>query len=208
MTVRDRDRIELASVGAGKASSGTVALHHLEDMSELAHKAGMLVSIGTASHAFRSYEDWRRDHGELTVVVKLSGDEALGADDPVARIAEQVLAGNPSRAVARPTVPTIGDNRVVNLLGLFDLTVGEFARLFGISERHAHRWRARGVPASRRPELEALQAIGMTVIGGLGPAGAKSWLNSGEPSGAELVRQRRFGDLAARAEAVKDSPFT
>jgi hypothetical protein len=216
MTVRDRDRMYLGLLGAGKASfGGTVALHHLQDMYDLAHTSGMLVTIGTASHAFREFEEWHPDRGELTLVIKV-GDEFpapssetadISSGDRMAQIAERILAGNPSRAVPRPVVPELGDDPMANVLALFGLTVGEFAQLFRISERNAHRWRASGIPARRRGEVDALQAIGMTVIGGFGPAGAKSWLYSGDPSGDQLVRQGRFSELAARAEAVKDSPF-
>jgi len=260
MTVGDRDRMDVGLFGAGKACfGGTVALHHLQDMYDLAHISGMLVTIGTASHAFRDFEEWHPDRGEMTLVIKIGdefpatspetvdvrirtvfppqvavyglvadadrgapidiagGNQAIGdnaapidisSGDRMAQIADRVLAGNPSRAVSRPVVPEIGDDPMANVLALFGLTVGEFARLFRISERNAHRWRASGIPAGRRGEVDALQAIGMTVIGGFGPAGAKSWLSSGDPSGDQLVRQGRFAELAARAEAVKDSPFT
>jgi hypothetical protein len=126
----------------------------------------------------------------------------------MSEMAGVIAATIPAVAVPRPRVPELGDDPVENLRRLFDLTFAELANVFGISERHAHRWQRDGVPAERRSTIDALQAIGLTVIGGLGPVGAKAWLYSGTPTGAQLVQTGRVAELAARAEAEKDSRFT
>jgi hypothetical protein len=51
-------------------------------------------------------------------------------------------------------------------------------------------------------------AIGLTVIGGLGAAGARRWFFSGDPTAAQLAKQGRVDELRARAEALRDSPVT
>ena len=88
-------------------------------------------------------------------------------------MARAVATTTPAVAVPRPQVPQLGAEPVENLRRLFNLTYADLARLFGISERHAHRWQRDGVPEERRTTVDALQAIGLTVIGGLGPAGRK-----------------------------------
>jgi DNA-binding transcriptional regulator YiaG len=123
-------------------------------------------------------------------------------------IAREVAATAPAVAVPRPQVPQLGAEPVENLRRLFNLTYPDLARLFGISERHAHRWQRDGIPEERRAAVDALQAIGLTVIGGLGPAGARAWLRTGSPSGEQLVKAGKLAQLAARADAEKDSPFT
>jgi hypothetical protein len=126
----------------------------------------------------------------------------------MAEMARAVAAATPAVAVERPQVPELGDEPVENLRRLFDLTYADIGRLFGISERHAYRWQREGVPKDSRSAVDALQAIGLTIIGGLGPAGAKAWLNSGSPPGVELVQTGAIAQLARRAEADKESPYT
>ena len=209
-----------------KVAGGTVALHRHQGMVDAAHSAGMIVTVQTAS-LVQPYEDWRRTRGIMTIVriwdyqppelrsaditVDHAGAEPVQVDDDDAimtRIAEQVAATQPAVTVERPTVPELGSDPVANIRRLFDLTYLDLASLFNISERHAHRWQSRGVPADRRRDVDALQAIGLTIVGGIGPAGARAWLRAGDPSGEDLVRTGRFDELAQRAESEKDSPFT
>ncbi|MGO9496649.1 MAG: MerR family transcriptional regulator [Solirubrobacteraceae bacterium] len=112
-------------------------------------------------------------------------------------------------AVPRPEVPALGDSPLENVKTLFGLTAGELARLFGVTERQVRRYLAEGnLPRSRQRLAEALMAVGLTVIGGLGTTGAREWLYGGEPSAAELAGQGRIDELASRAYALRDSPFT
>jgi hypothetical protein len=208
----------------------TMALHERDGMPLAGHAAGIIVTFGTASHAYHVLER-PRSTGHMTFVKihQLDIDTEFGLDDEgftfvsdlqamkapaaveddlMSRIAERAAAVRAAVAVDVPDVPQLGEDLVDNVRRLFDLTNADVASLFGISERHVHRWKTSGVPADRRNDLAALQAIGLTVVGGIGPAGARAWLRANDPSGEELVRAGRFVELAARAEAEEDSPFT
>jgi hypothetical protein len=254
---------ELVTWRGGVAGCGaTIALHTHEGMIREGHVVTVLVSPGTASHAFGFHEHgvmpllgqveylrrsrgfvqmvefgafaaepppapmWRYyGHPGVTVhadpMIPLDipwsaepGESRVGLDAPaddtqrMTGMAQAMAAAAPAVAVARPEVPELGDEPIENLRRLFDLTYAEVGALVGISERHAHRWHTDGVPEERRSVVDALQAIGLTVIGGLGPAGAKAWLRAGTPSGVQLVQTGRVAELAQRADAEKDSPFT
>jgi DNA-binding transcriptional regulator YiaG len=138
-------------------------------------------------------------------------DAADGESDAeaMARMAwESIRRHGPAVEVQAPEVPEMTDKPVENIRRLFNLTYGEFARLFGITERHAHRWAGGRAPAERQRAVDALEAVGMTLVGGLGPEGAKVWLRSGEPSPEELLMSGRLDELVAAADKHRDSPFT
>jgi hypothetical protein len=111
-------------------------------------------------------------------------------------------------AVERPPVPELTDRPLENARRLFGLTVGQLADLFGVTERQMHRYLRDGLPENRRALADALTAVGLTVIGGLGAEGARRWLFSGEPTGAQLAKRGGIAELAARAEGLRDSPIT
>jgi hypothetical protein len=112
-------------------------------------------------------------------------------------------------AVPPPEVPELGESALENVKTLFGLTASELARLFGVTERQMRRYLADGnLPGGRQRLADALMAVGLTVIGGLGTAGARDWLYGGEPSAAELAEQGRIDELASRADELRDSPFT
>lgn len=139
------------------------------------------------------------------------GDEGRRAEpqlamEAMARAMTSVPAAIPVR---RPEVPELTGTSLENAKRLFALTAGQLADMFGVTERQMRRYLAEGgLPESRRPLADALAAIGLTVIGGLGVRGAREWLYSGEPTGAELVKTGRITELTERAEALRDSPFT
>ncbi len=146
-----------------------------------------------------------------------AGETAAGAGDgndarsplEMEAMARGMTAVPAAIAVPRPEVPALGDSPLENVKTLFGLTAGELARLFGVTERQVRRYLAEGnLPRSRQRLAEALMAVGLTVIGGLGTTGAREWLYGGEPSAAELAGQGRIDELASRAYALRDSPFT
>jgi hypothetical protein len=211
----------------------TMALHERDGMPIAAHAAGMIVTFGTASHAFQILRPGSAGHMTFVKIHQLDVESGIGLEDEtftfisrldlsdvpaaaaparegdvMARIAEKAAAARAAVPVDVPAVPQLGEDLVDNVRRLFNLTNADVAFLFGISERHVHRWKTSGVPTDRRNDLAALQAIGLTVVAGIGPAGARTWLRAGDPSGEDLVRAGRFDELAARAEAEKDSPFT
>lgn len=224
--VLDRDA-EVPSSATGRA---TVALHTHEGMIREACVVDVKMSERTESRAFaiRGLMNWIRvvqrvdiradDLGAETgrAVVRLldrqlgngGGEDDVDETAGMVGMARTIAAQRPAAPVERPQLPQLGDEPVENIRRLFDLTFADVGRLFGISERHAHRWQRSGVPEDRRHAVDALQAVGLTVIGGRGPAGARAWLRAGDPSGETLVQSGRIDELAARANAGRDSIFT
>jgi hypothetical protein len=126
----------------------------------------------------------------------------------LARLARAMTDVPAAVQVERPPVPTLSDDSLENTRRLFALTVAQLAELFGVTERQMHRYLREGLPENRRALADALMAVGLTVIGGLGAPGARRWLYSGEPTAAELAEQGRIAELTARAQALRDSPVT
>ncbi|HEY1517448.1 MAG TPA: hypothetical protein VGF91_13580 [Solirubrobacteraceae bacterium] len=111
-------------------------------------------------------------------------------------------------AVERPRLPELTGDPVEDVRALYALTYGQLASLLGVTERQMHRLRGEPVTGERRERLDALTALGLILIGGLGPDGARLWLDSGDPPGSELLRQGRYAELRRRAEGLRDSVAT
>jgi hypothetical protein len=124
------------------------------------------------------------------------------------RLAQSMTDIDDAVPVARPEVPELSDRPLENVRRLFALTVAQLGDLLGVTERQAHRYLSEGLPEGRRPLAEALTAVGLTVIGGLGADGAREWLYSGKPTGAQLATSGRIAELGERAQALRDSPAT
>lgn len=133
-----------------------------------------------------------------------TGDDGAG----MRRAARRVAAQTPAVAVERPQMPALTGDPVADVRALYGLTYAQLASLLGVTERQVHRLDAERMTGARRERLDALVAVGLIVIGGLGPDGAYSWLEAGEPSGNELLRQGRYAELRARAESLRDSVAT
>ena len=111
-------------------------------------------------------------------------------------------------AVERPQVPELTGDQVEDVRTLYGLTYAQLALLLGVTERQMHRLRGEPLTGERRDRLDALTALGLILIGGLGPDGARRWLASGDPPGSELLRQGRYAELRERAEGLRDSVAT
>jgi hypothetical protein len=162
--------------------------------------------------------EWRATGGNvrvLTEMIPLAVDElGDGADADaqhaaatrnIARLARQMAATSPAVDVDLPPVPELGDDPAENVRHLFGLTVAQLADLLGVTERQMYRYREGPVPEDRRELLDALVAVGLLLIGGLGADGARQWLYSGRPSAAQLLHEGRSGEVRDRAEALRDS---
>jgi hypothetical protein len=133
-------------------------------------------------------------------------DSAPGSG--LARLAREMTDVPAAVEVERPEVPDLTDDSLENTRRLFALTVAQLAELFGVTERQMHRYLREGLPDNRRALADALTAVGLTVIGGLGAHGARRWLYSGEPTAAELAQRGRIDELTTRVQALRDSPVT
>lgn len=105
-------------------------------------------------------------------------------------------------------MPELTGDRVADVRALYGLTYAQLASLVGVTERQVHRLNAGRLTPERRGLLDALVAVGLILIGGLGPEGAWRWLETGSPPGIELSRQGRFAELRTPAERLRDSVAT
>jgi hypothetical protein len=137
----------------------------------------------------------------------LTPDEHASAAS-MSELADAIARETPAVDVEPREVPVLTDNPVNDARALFNLTFEEFARLFDITERQAHRWANGGVPAERRTQVDALISVGLILVGSLGADGSHAWLQAGEPTSADLLRGGDVEALVARADALRDSPAT
>jgi hypothetical protein len=162
--------------------------------------------------------EWRATGGNvrvLTEMIRLAVDQLgdgadadaqhAGATRDLVQLARQMAATSPAVDVDLPPVPELGDDPAENVRRLFGLTVAQLADVLGVTERQVYRYREGPVPEDRRELLDALVAVGLLLIGGLGADGARQWLNSGRPSAAQLLHEGRSREVRARAEALRDS---
>jgi hypothetical protein len=122
--------------------------------------------------------------------------------------ARAVARQSPAVAVDIPDVPPLTENALENVRALFALTVAQVARVLGVTERQVYRTDPERLDDERRRRLDAMVALGLLLVGGLGPEGARRWLDAGDPSGWELVDAGDFSSLRARAEQLTDSIAT
>jgi hypothetical protein len=140
-----------------------------------------------------------------------SPGETAGTGDAEAAMraaARRAVAHAAAVAVERPRVPELTGDPVEDVRALYGLTNAQLAALLGVTERQMYRMQSERVSSERRERLDALIALGLILIGGLGPDGARRWLESGDPSGSELLRQGRYAELRQRAEGLRDSIAT
>lgn len=141
---------------------------------------------------------------DMAVDVAGEGDSAASMRAAGRRAVEHGAAV----AVERPRVPKLTGDPVEDVRALYGLTYAQLGSLLGVTERQMHRLRGEPITGERRERLDALTALGLILIGGLGPDGARRWLESGDPPGAELLRQGRYAELRRRAEDLRDSVAT
>ncbi|MDA8068013.1 MAG: hypothetical protein M0T77_05305 [Actinomycetota bacterium] len=137
-------------------------------------------------------------------------EPAIPRDDPTTMrlAAERSVVRAPAVSVELPDVPKMTGDPLDDVRALYGLTYADLASLLGVTERQAHRLDAERLSPERRELLEALVAVGLIIIGGLGPDGAWRWLETGSPPGIQLLHESRYSELRARAERLRDSVAT
>jgi hypothetical protein len=136
-----------------------------------------------------------------------AGKEATQSGDLTSRAAALAVAA-PHVAVAVAPAPRLSGNLAEDVHAVAGLTWAQIADVFKISERAAAGWRTQGVPGLRRETMEALRAIGVILIGGLGPAGVAEWLGAGSPSRLQRLRAGEVAEVASEAQSYRDAPAT
>lgn len=142
------------------------------------------------------------------VMAKLSPPTPSLTEQPVDEL--QALALSMATAhpfVARRKVEPIEltDELVEDVQNTTGLTYGQIAQIFGISERSVAGWKQAGVPRHREPLMRALRAIGLILVGSLGPDGVSLWLRAGRPSRIERLAA---GELRSVVEEARDYEFS
>lgn len=114
----------------------------------------------------------------------------------------------PHVVTPQPSLPRATNNLAEDVHVFAGLTWAQIAQVFNISERGAAGWRAQGVPPHRRETMEALRAIAVTLIGGLGSEGVARWLAGGRPTRLDRIGAGEVAEVAAEARSYQDTPAT
>jgi hypothetical protein len=130
---------------------------------------------------------------------------------PHGGLAEEAAAlavETPHVVTPQPALPRLSDNLAEDVHAIGGLTWAQIAQVFNISERAAAGWRTQGVPPHRQETMEALRAIALTLVGGLGPGGVSRWLSAGRPSRLDRIGAGEIAAVAGEARSYQDTPAT
>ncbi len=114
----------------------------------------------------------------------------------------------PAITVARPMVPELTGVLLEDARAVTGLTLGQIAQATRVSERAVASWRAGSVPQHREEFFQRLRSIGLSLVGGLGPAGVQRWFTAGEPTRLERLAAGDVEGVVAEARAYEGSPST
>ncbi len=126
----------------------------------------------------------------------------------LAEEAASLAVETPSVVTLQPPPPRLSNNLAEDVHVIGGLTWSQIATVFNISERAAAGWRAQGVPPHRQETMEALRAIAVTMVGGLGTEGVSRWLSAGRPSRLDRIGAGEVAAVAEEAKSYKDTPAT
>ncbi|HEY2716580.1 MAG TPA: hypothetical protein VGI73_10225 [Solirubrobacterales bacterium] len=172
--------------------------HEVADLDQTGWELGhtyQVIAIASAAQVIRE-----KVRG-LRLIEPLITDELSAQAAALAREQPQVAS------VALPP-PRLSGNLAEDVHDVCGLTWDQIAGVFGVSERAAAGWRAQGVPRHRQEVMEALRAIGVLLVAGLGPEGVARWLTAGDPSRLERLRDGEVEAIAAEARSYLDAPAT
>lgn len=125
--------------------------------------------------------------------------------DELQRLALSMATERPFVVDEVPAPVHLTDELVGDVQHTTGLTYVQVARMFGISERAVAGWKQAGVPRHREAPMRALRAIGLILVGGLGPQGVSQWLEVGDPSRLQRLSD---GDLNSVVEEARDYEFS
>jgi hypothetical protein len=146
------------------------------------------------------------------IVVRESG-EARSATDNVTEASLQSRAAAIARNVPavetrRPAVPYLTGDLLEDARAVTGLTLDQIGRATRVSGRAVAGWRAGTVPRHREAFLQALRSIGLSLVGGLGPAGVQRWFLAGAPTRLDRLAAGDIESVATEARAYETSPAT
>lgn len=128
--------------------------------------------------------------------------------DELQALALSMAAAHPFVARRKLEPIELTDELVDDVQKTTGLTYSQIAQVFGISERAVAGWKQAGVPRHREPLMRALRAIGLILVGGLGPDGVSLWLRAGSPSRIERLAAGELSSVVEEAREYEFSPAT
>jgi hypothetical protein len=114
----------------------------------------------------------------------------------------------PAVTIERPVVPALSGDLLEDAREVTGLTLDQIGRATRVSGRAVAGWRAGTVPRHREAFLQRLRAIGLSLVGGLGPSGVQRWFLAGSPSRLDRLAAGDVDGVAAEARAYMTSPAT
>lgn len=142
------------------------------------------------------------------VVADLEPSLEPSSSSGLAEEAAALAIDTPHVVTPQPSPPRLSNNLAEDVHIVAGLTWAQIAQVFKISERAAAGWRAQEVPPHRQETMEALRAIAVTLVGGLGPAGVARWLTAGHPSRLDRITAGEIASVAEEAKSYEDTPAT
>ena len=179
--------------------SGEVA-----DFDQTGWELGGTYQVVLFTHFAHSYWETIRGTYDLQPTELVDPD----VDDELAAQAAALARELPQVASKALPPPRLSGNLAEDVHAVCGLTWDQIASVFGVSERAAAGWRAQGVPHHREAGMEALRAIGVILVAGLGAVGVARWLTVGKPSRIERLRTGEVEAVAAEARSYLDAPAT
>lgn len=128
--------------------------------------------------------------------------------DELQRLALAMAAQKPFVVEERPEPIELTDELLEDVQRTTGLTYVQLANVFGISERAVAGWKRTGIPQRRQPLMKALRAIGLILVGGLGPHGVALWLQGGSPPRLQRLAAGELESVVAEAREYEFSPAT
>jgi hypothetical protein len=138
--------------------------------------------------------------------IPLDTEEPL--NDSLQRRAAAIARKVPAVEVERPGVPRLTGNLLEDARAVTGLTIDQIAQAMRVSGRAVASWRTTGVPRHRQGFVKALRAIGISLVGGLGPSGVQRWFLAGTPSRLSRLAAADVDSVVAEARSYETSPAT
>lgn len=148
---------------------------------------------------------WGIQH-HATMAADQASEPAL--DDSLQSRAAAIARHTPAVAVDRPATPPLTGDLLEDARSVTGLTLAQIAQATRVSERAVASWRASTIPVHREEFFQRLRAIGLSLVGGLGPSGVQRWFLAGAPTRLERLAAGEVEAIVAEARAYETSPAT
>jgi hypothetical protein len=140
-------------------------------------------------------------------------DNGEGADKNGASVQERAAAMavlHPHVGSVRPEAPALTGNVISDIRNICGFSTQLLASATRQNEQTIRAWRddPETIPPDVLTFLNALRAIGATLVGGLGPRGVEKWLRQGPDAPMDILLEGRLDEVVARAKEYEGSIAT